>query len=179
MIKPDGVQRGLLTPILERFLAKGYTLRGLKFMNVSKSLAETHYADLSSKPFFAGAPRLRHSTSDPAAQPGGASPPLGRLPAGLVEYITSGPVVAIALEGKDVVVQVGSVAGVPQCGAPRRTGGRSGVRPKLRDAAVAGTACRPPEPIPSHLAGPQADWRHQPARFRAGYHPVRGVLGMR
>ena len=33
---------------------QGYTLRGLKFLNVSKSLAETHYADLSSKPFFGG-----------------------------------------------------------------------------------------------------------------------------
>jgi nucleoside diphosphate kinase len=55
MIKPDGVQRNLVAPILERFLAKGYILRGLKFMNVSKSLAETHYSDLSAKPFFGGA----------------------------------------------------------------------------------------------------------------------------
>jgi hypothetical protein len=52
MIKPDGVQRGLIAPILDRFLAKGYTLRGLRFLNVSRELAERHYADLSSKPFF-------------------------------------------------------------------------------------------------------------------------------
>lgn len=76
----DGVQRGLVPAILSRFLSKvrrswraarpsrapchcllstprfmqGYTLVGMKLMNVSKQLAETHYADLSSKPFFAG-----------------------------------------------------------------------------------------------------------------------------
>jgi nucleoside-diphosphate kinase len=83
MIKPDGVQRNLIAPILERFLSKGYTLRGLKFMNVSKDLAERHYADLSSKPFFPS----------------------------LIEYITSGPVVAIALEGKAVVEQARKIIG--------------------------------------------------------------------
>ena len=83
MIKPDGVQRNLVAPILERFMAKGYTLRGLKFMNVSKELAEAHYADLSSKGFFAS----------------------------LIEYLTSGPVVAIALEGDSVVTQGRKIIG--------------------------------------------------------------------
>ncbi|KAK2077652.1 Nucleoside diphosphate kinase 1 [Prototheca wickerhamii] len=83
MIKPDGVQRGLVAPILDRFLSKGYTLRGLKFLNVPKELAERHYADLSSKPFFPS----------------------------LIEYITSGPVVAIALEGKAVVEQARKIIG--------------------------------------------------------------------
>lgn len=83
MIKPDGVQRNLIAPILDRFISKGYILRGLKFMNVSKELAEQHYADLSSKPFF------------PA----------------LIEYILSGPVVAIALEGKNVVEQGRKIIG--------------------------------------------------------------------
>lgn len=83
MIKPDGVQRGLIAPILDRFLQKGYTLRGLKFLNVSKELAEQHYSDLSSKPFFPS----------------------------LIEYITSGPVVAIALEGEDVVKGARSIIG--------------------------------------------------------------------
>ncbi len=54
MIKPDGVQRGLVGEIIKRFEQKGYHLRGLKFMNVSRELAETHYQDLSSKPFFGG-----------------------------------------------------------------------------------------------------------------------------
>lgn len=55
----------------------GYFLKGLKLMNVSRQLAESHYADLSSKPFFKD----------------------------LVDYIISGPVVAMVWEGKDVVKQ--------------------------------------------------------------------------
>jgi nucleoside diphosphate kinase len=49
MIKPDGVQRGLIADIIKRFEQKGFTLRGLKMMNVTKELAENHYCDLSSK----------------------------------------------------------------------------------------------------------------------------------
>lgn len=61
------MQRGLVGDIIKRFEQRGYTLKGLKMMNVERSLAEAHYADLSSKPFFAG----------------------------LVDYIVSGPVVAM------------------------------------------------------------------------------------
>merc|ERR1711907_533715 len=75
MIKPDGVQRGLIGTIIQRFEQRGFILRGLKMMNVEKAHAEAHYADLSSKPFFAG----------------------------LVEYICSAPVCAMCWEGKDVV----------------------------------------------------------------------------
>ncbi|KAL4561379.1 hypothetical protein LXL04_033545 [Taraxacum kok-saghyz] len=75
MIKPDGVQRGLVGEIIGRFEKKGFTLKGLKFLNVEQAFAEKHYADLSSKPFFNG----------------------------LVEYIISGPVVAMVWEGKNVV----------------------------------------------------------------------------
>jgi nucleoside-diphosphate kinase len=66
-LQPDGVQRGLVGDIIKRFEQRGYTLKGLKLMNVERALAEKHYADLSSKPFFAG----------------------------LVDYICSGPVVAM------------------------------------------------------------------------------------
>lgn len=76
MIKPDGVQRGLVGEVLKRFEQKGYYLRALKLVNVDRALAEEHYRDLSSKPFF------------PA----------------LVDYILSGPVVAMVWEGKAVVV---------------------------------------------------------------------------
>ncbi|KAL9259492.1 Nucleoside diphosphate kinase 1-like protein [Drosera capensis] len=76
MIKPDGVQRGLVGEIICRFEKKGFTLKGLKLQNVERSFAEKHYADLSSKPFFNG----------------------------LVEYIVSGPVVAMVWEGKNVVL---------------------------------------------------------------------------
>ncbi|KXZ51664.1 hypothetical protein GPECTOR_11g117 [Gonium pectorale] len=75
MIKPDGVQRGLVGEIIKRFEQRGYALKGLKIMNVQRHLAEKHYEDLSSKPFF------------PA----------------LVDYIISGPVVAMVWEGKGVV----------------------------------------------------------------------------
>ena len=75
MIKPDGVQRGLVGTIIQRFEQRGFVLRGLKMMSVEKSHAEAHYADLSSKPFFGG----------------------------LVEYICSAPVCAMCWEGKDVV----------------------------------------------------------------------------
>ena len=70
-------------PPSHRNSTQGYTLRGLKFLNVPKELAERHYADLSSKPFFPS----------------------------LIEYITSGPVVAIALEGKAVVEQARKIIG--------------------------------------------------------------------
>ncbi|KIZ07861.1 nucleoside-diphosphate kinase [Monoraphidium neglectum] len=75
MIKPDGVQRGLVGEIIKRFEQRGYTLRALKLQSVERAQAEKHYADLSSKPFF------------PA----------------LVDYIISGPVVAMVWEGKGVV----------------------------------------------------------------------------
>lgn len=77
MIKPDGVQRGLIAEVIQRFTNKGYNLLGLKMVNVSKTHAETHYADLAGKKFFPG----------------------------LIEYITSGPVVAMCWEGKDVIKQ--------------------------------------------------------------------------
>lgn len=67
MIKPDGVQRALVGEIIQRFERKGFTLKALKMFRPSKKLAEEHYKDLSSKPFF------------------------GKL----VEYIISGPVIAM------------------------------------------------------------------------------------
>mmetsp|Transcript_36311 Transcript_36311/g.88704 ORF Transcript_36311/g.88704 Transcript_36311/m.88704 type:complete len:206 (+) Transcript_36311:188-805(+) len=74
-IKPDGVNRGLVSEIIGRFERKGYKLVGMKLIRPTKELAETHYAALSEKPFFAA----------------------------LVDFIISGPVVAMVWEGKDVV----------------------------------------------------------------------------
>ncbi|XP_021285967.1 nucleoside diphosphate kinase B-like isoform X1 [Herrania umbratica] len=76
MIKPDGVQRGLVGEIISRFEKKGFYLKGMKLVNVDRTFAERHYADLSAKSFFDG----------------------------LVEYIISGPVVAMIWEGKNVVL---------------------------------------------------------------------------
>ncbi|GAA0146269.1 kinase [Lithospermum erythrorhizon] len=92
MIKPDGVQRGLVGEIISRFEKKGFSLKGLKFLTVERSFAESHYADLSAKPFFNG----------------------------LVEYIVSGPVVAMVWEGKSVVSTGRTIIGAtnPLASAP-------------------------------------------------------------
>jgi nucleoside-diphosphate kinase len=75
IIKPDAVQRGLTGEILRRFEARGLRIIGMKFMQVSQALAEKHYAVHRERPFFSG----------------------------LVSYITSSPVVVIALEGTSAV----------------------------------------------------------------------------
>jgi nucleoside-diphosphate kinase len=75
MIKPDGVQRGLVGAIIARFEQRGYYLRALKLINPTRELLETHYADLSARPFF------------PA----------------LITYMLSGPVVGMVWEGKAAV----------------------------------------------------------------------------
>lgn len=53
-IKPDGVQRGLVGEIIRRFEAKGFTLVGLKFMQVSRDLAQQHYDVHRERPFLLG-----------------------------------------------------------------------------------------------------------------------------
>ena len=67
MIKPDGVQRGLAGEIIARYEKKGLRIVGMKIMNVTEEIANAHYEEHIGKPFFKG----------------------------LVEYITSGPVVAL------------------------------------------------------------------------------------
>eukprot|EP00285_Hemiselmis_virescens_P008837 CAMPEP_0173391296 /NCGR_PEP_ID=MMETSP1356-20130122/18135_1 /TAXON_ID=77927 ORGANISM="Hemiselmis virescens, Strain PCC157" /NCGR_SAMPLE_ID=MMETSP1356 /ASSEMBLY_ACC=CAM_ASM_000847 /LENGTH=143 /DNA_ID=CAMNT_0014348887 /DNA_START=41 /DNA_END=472 /DNA_ORIENTATION=+ len=80
MIKPDGVQRGIVSQIIQRFEQKGFKLVAMKMTCASEELLKTHYADLSSKPFFPS----------------------------LVEYMKSGPVVPMVWEG-DGVVKAGRV----------------------------------------------------------------------
>lgn len=82
-IKPDGVQRGLVGEIICRFETKGFTLVGLKFMKVSRELAEQHYGVHREKPFFSG----------------------------LVEFITSAPVAAMVWEGDRVVASARKMIG--------------------------------------------------------------------
>ncbi|MTJ09215.1 MULTISPECIES: nucleoside-diphosphate kinase [unclassified Anabaena] len=82
-IKPDGVQRGLVGEIIRRFETKGFTLVGLKFMKVSKELAEQHYDVHRERPFFPG----------------------------LVEFIISSPVVAMVWEGEGVVAAARKIIG--------------------------------------------------------------------
>lgn len=73
IVKPDGVQRGLTGEIIRRFEARGLRIIGMKFIAISRELAEKHYAVHKERPFFAD----------------------------LVNYIISGPVVVMALEGTD------------------------------------------------------------------------------
>lgn len=82
-VKPDGVQRGLVGEIIRRYEAKGFTLVGLKLMQVSRELAEQHYDVHKERPFFSG----------------------------LVDFITSGAVVAMVWEGDGVVASARKIIG--------------------------------------------------------------------
>ncbi|CAM8926755.1 unnamed protein product [Rhodiola kirilowii] len=83
MIKPDGVQRGLVGEIISKFEKKGFKLTGLKLFQCPQELAEEHYGELKSKSFF---PKL-------------------------IDYITSGPVVCMAWEGVGVVASARKLIG--------------------------------------------------------------------
>jgi len=75
MIKPDGVRRHLVGDLVGRIEAKGYTIVAMKQMTIPRETAEKHYGEHAGKPFFNG----------------------------LVEFITSGPVVAMVLEGENAI----------------------------------------------------------------------------
>jgi len=77
MIKPDGVQRGLVGEIIKRFEAKGFKLTAMKMASPGIEHMEKHYEDLSSKKFFNG----------------------------LISYMCSGPVIAMVWEGKGAVLE--------------------------------------------------------------------------
>ena len=83
LVKPDGVQRGLIGEILGRFERKGLKVAGLRLLTVPREMAEEHYAVHAGKHFYAG----------------------------LVEFITSGPVAAIALDGPDAIATVRRMVG--------------------------------------------------------------------
>ena len=76
IIKPDAVQRGLTGEIIRRLEQRGLRIAGMKFLSVERALAQKHYAVHEGKPFYAG----------------------------LVDYIVSGPVVVMALEGTNAVL---------------------------------------------------------------------------
>jgi nucleoside-diphosphate kinase len=82
-VKPDGVQRHLVGEIIRRYETKGFKLVGLKLVQPTRELAESHYAVHKERPFFAG----------------------------LVDFITSGPVVAMVWEGDGVVASARKIIG--------------------------------------------------------------------
>ena len=83
MVKPDGVQRGLIGEIVGRFEDRGLKLVGAKFVEIDRDLAEEHYGEHEDEPFFED----------------------------LVDFITSGPVMAMVWEGQDAVAQVRAMMG--------------------------------------------------------------------
>jgi nucleoside-diphosphate kinase len=91
-LKPDAVQRGLIGEIVSRFERKGFKLVGMKLTQVTRAMAEEHYGEHKEKPFFKG----------------------------LVDFITSGPIVALAWEGDNVVETARKMMGAtnPKDSAP-------------------------------------------------------------
>jgi len=83
MIKPDGVKRNLIGEVISRVEDKGFEITKIKMMMISHKLAEEHYGEHKDKPFFED----------------------------LVKFITSGPVVAMQVEGENVVAQVRNLMG--------------------------------------------------------------------
>jgi nucleoside-diphosphate kinase len=83
LVKPDGVQRGLIGEAIARFERRGLRLVGAKFMQVSRELAKAHYAEHEGKPFYDG----------------------------LISYITSAPVMAMVWEGPNAVAAVRQTVG--------------------------------------------------------------------
>ena len=83
LVKPDGVQRGLIGEVVSRLERRGLRLVAAKFIRVSNELAETHYAIHKGKPFYAG----------------------------LIDYITSAPVMAMVWEGPNAVAAVRQTMG--------------------------------------------------------------------
>jgi len=83
LLKPDAVQRGLVGNIIGRLEARGLKIVGLRLLQIDRPLAERHYAVHHGKPFYQG----------------------------LVDFITSGPIVALALEGRNAVDAVRATMG--------------------------------------------------------------------
>jgi nucleoside-diphosphate kinase len=83
LIKPDAMRRGLAGEIVRRFEARGLELRDAKLLTVDRQLAEEHYAEHSEKPFYGE----------------------------LVEFITSGPTLALVLEGEGAIASVRTTMG--------------------------------------------------------------------
>ena len=92
LVKPDGVARGLVGEVIARIEAKGYSISALRMLQADRALLEKHYAEHQGKPFF---------------EP-------------LVEFMMSGPIVAIVAEGNRVIEGFRSLAGVtdPTIAAP-------------------------------------------------------------
>jgi nucleoside-diphosphate kinase len=92
LVKPDGIRRRLAGEVVARFERRGYELRGARLLKISRSLAQQHYAEHKGKPFFGD----------------------------LVSFITSGPVLALAVRGEGAIAGVRTMMGAtnPKDAAP-------------------------------------------------------------
>jgi len=84
LVKPDGIQRGLAGEIISRLESRGLRIVGLRMLRVDEALAKRHYAEHEGKPFFAG----------------------------LIDYITSSPIIAAVIEGTRAIEVVRKTMGV-------------------------------------------------------------------
>ena len=83
LVKPDGVRRGLCGELVARFEQRGFKLRGARLLKISRATAQKHYGEHRDKPFFGE----------------------------LVDFITSGPVLALALEGESAIAAIRTMMG--------------------------------------------------------------------
>lgn len=83
LVKPDGVRRGLIGEVIGRIERKGYRLRALQLLALDRATAEAHYAEHAGKEFFAE----------------------------LVDFITSGPLVAMSVEGEEAILGMRQLMG--------------------------------------------------------------------
>jgi nucleoside-diphosphate kinase len=83
LVKPDGVRRGLAGEVVVRLERRGYELRGARLLKITRALAQQHYAEHRAKPFFGE----------------------------LVSFITSGPVLALAVRGENAIAGVRMLMG--------------------------------------------------------------------
>ncbi|MCQ2460937.1 MAG: nucleoside-diphosphate kinase [Clostridia bacterium] len=83
MLKPDCVKRGLMGEVINRIEKKGFKITNMKMMNLDEAILREHYAHIADKPFFPG----------------------------ILEYMTSGPVVAMIVEGENAVLGMRTLMG--------------------------------------------------------------------
>ena len=111
MIKPDGVKRNLIGDVVSRVEKEGFVITKMKMMSISDDLAKRHYAEHSEKPFF----------ND------------------LVDFITSGPVVAMEVDGEDAVSEIRRIMGATNPSEAEPGTIRADLATKLEENVVHGS----------------------------------------
>ena len=140
LVKPDGVQRGLIGEVIGRLERRGLRLVGLKLTRMSRELAGRHYAEHAEKPFFGG----------------------------LVDFITSAPVVAMVWEGPGAVAMVRAIMGAtnPANAAPGTIRGDLAVSIGMNIIHGSDSVERAAQEVALFFAGDElADWERDLDRW--------------